>query len=360
MSRADLEKLITTVQQNNPNADVGLIERAYTFAETAHSEQTRSSGDPYIIHPVAAAQTLAEMKLDDSTIAAALLHDVVDDTPFTVEDIKNEFGEEIAFLVDGVTKLGKIKYRGEERHVENLRKMFLAMAQDIRVVLIKLADRMHNMETLSALPEQKQYRIALETLEVYAPLASRLGMGELKSRLDDLAFPYVYPEEYKLLLSKIGDLYEKREAYLEKVKPILYAILDKENVHPLAVHARAKHYYSLWQKMHRLNMEIDKIYDLVALRIIVKDIPACYETLGIIHKYWKPLPGRIKDYIALPKPNGYRSLHTTVFCEDGVITELQIRTQEMHQEAEYGIVAHWNYEEEGKPDHGSITSRKLR
>ena len=339
MSKATVDKIIETVKNNNPNSDSALIERAYNFAEMAHSEQMRSSGEPYIVHPIAAAQTLAEMKLDDATIAAALLHDVVDDTPFTTEDIRKEFGEEIAFLVDGVTKLGKIKYQGEERHVENLRKMFLAMAQDIRVVLIKLADRLHNMETLSSLPEKKRHRIALETLEVYAPLASRLGIGELKGRLDDLAFPFVYPAEYKELKNKVGNLYEKRAEYLEKIKPTLFEILTKENIFPVAVHARAKHYYSLWQKLQRQNMEVDKIYDIVALRIIVQDISACYAALGVIHKYWKPLPGRIKDYIALPKPNGYRSIHTTVFCEDGVITEFQIRTPEMQREAEYGIVA---------------------
>ena len=360
MSKATIDKILEIAKNNNPNSDSALLERAYKFAETAHSEQVRSSGEPYIIHPLSAAQTLAQMKLDDATIAAAILHDVVDDTPFTAEDIQKEFGEEIAFLVDGVTKLGKIKYQGEERHVENLRKMFLAMAQDIRVVLIKLADRLHNMETLSSLPERKQHRIALETLEVYAPLASRLGMGELKGRLDDLAFPYVYPEEYKTLKNKVGDLYEKRAEYLEKIKPLLFEILAKESIHPVAIHARAKHYYSLWQKLHRSNLEIDKVYDIVALRIIVQDISTCYAALGVIHKYWKPLPGRIKDYIALPKPNGYRSIHTTVFCEDGIITEFQIRTPEMHREAEHGIVAHWVYEEEGKPDQGSLTSKKLR
>ena len=359
-SNSQFEELISLITRTNPGANIALIEKAYHFAETAHSEQKRASGEPYIVHPLAAARTLAELRLDDATIAAALLHDVVDDTPFTTDDIQKEFGDEVAFLVDGVTKLGKIKYQGEERHVENLRKMFLAMAQDIRVVLIKLADRLHNMDTLSHVSPHKRRRIALETLEVYSPIASRLGMGDIKGRLDDLAFPYVYPEEYKTLRDTVTNLYEERALYLERIEPILRELLKKADIEPLEIQARAKHYYSLWQKLQRTNMDMSKIYDLVAMRIIARDVAACYATLGIIHKYWKPLPGRIKDYIALPKPNGYRSLHTTVFCEDGVITEFQIRTADMQQEAEYGIVAHWAYEEGGKPDHGVVTTRRLR
>jgi len=336
--------------------DRELVSRAFTYAASAHQKQKRESGDPYLIHPAAAAQTLAKMGLDAATVAAALLHDVVDDTPTTNEDIKRGFGDEIAFLVAGVTKLGKIKYRGAggkteagiQRQAENLRKMFLAMAEDIRVVLIKLADRLHNMETLKALPERKQHRIALETLEIYAPLAGRLGIGELKAKLDDLAFPYVYPNEYDTLIREVREAYAERDKYCEKILPIVLETLTGSGIKMVSIHARAKHYFSLWLKLQRLGGELSKVHDLVALRIVVPTVADCYEALGILHKRWKPLPGRIKDYIAVPKPNGYQSLHTTVFCEDGRITEFQVRTPEMHAQAEYGIAAHWAYTESGK------------
>ena len=333
-----------------PEADIKLIRDAYDFAAEAHTGQKRLSGEDYLIHPIQTAIILAELKLDSETIAAGLLHDVVDDTPITNNEIKNKFGKDIARLVEGITKLGKIKYRGLERQVENLRKMFLAMAEDIRVVLIKLADRLHNMQTLDALPPEKQKRIALETLEIYAPLAHRLGLGELKGQLEDLAFPYVHPQAHQWLLDQIKDKYQEREKYLEIIKPIIKRELIRENIKSPEVHSRAKHYYSLYKKLQRNDMDLNKIYDLVALRVVVPDLEQSYAALGIIHKLWRPLPGRIKDYIALPKPNGYRSLHTTVFCEKGKITEFQIRTPEMHEMNEYGIAAHWFYaEQKSKP-----------
>lgn len=334
------------IRQINPQADLALIEKAYQYAQEAHQGQKRKSGEPYIQHCLWTAWHLAEMKLDSSTIAAGLLHDVVDDTNKTNDDIRHEFGKEIARLVFGITKLGKIKYRGIERHVENLRKMFLAMGEDIRTILIKLADRLHNMQTLKILPPEKAHRIALETLEIYAPIAYRLGIWEIKGKLEDLAFPYIFPKDYNWLISTVKDRYERRQKYLEKVKPILAKELRKEDLEPVEIHHRAKHYFSLYKKLQRYDMNLNKVYDLVALRVIVNSIEECYMTLGIIHKLWKPLPGRIKDYIALPKPNGYQSLHTTVFCEDGKITEIQIRTKKMHEEAERGIAAHWYYAEQ--------------
>src|SRR3989344_791615 len=359
-----VEPILEIITRYNPDADVALIRRAFEFAKEAHGKQKRKSGEPYVIHPVAAALTLAIMHLDENTIAAALLHDTVEDTPITENDIKKEFGDEIAFLVRGVTKLGTIKYRGVERQVETLRKMFLAMAEDIRVVLIKLADRLHNMETLESVAPEKRRRIALETLEIYAPLAARLGIGELKMKLDDLAFSYVYPDEYTWLINNVKSAYAERQKYCDGLIPIVRKALGKTGMRVLAIHARAKRYFSLLQKLQRQNMDLEKIHDLVAMRIVVPDIAACYEALGILHKRWKPLPGRIKDYIAVPKPNGYQSVHTTVFCEDGKITEFQIRTPAMHEQAEHGIAAHWAYREAGrrpvKVDHRFLWVEQLR
>jgi len=322
-----------------------LINRAYRFAEKAHSGQKRRNGEPYFNHVLATAETLAEWGLDEKTVAAGLLHDVVEDTSLELEDVKKEFGDDIAFLVEGVTKLGKVKYRGVESQIENLRKLILSMAADLRVLLIKLADRLHNMKTLSALPPQKQKRIALETMEIYAPLAYRLGMQRLSGELEDLAFPYVYPREYRWLIENVKGRYEERERYLEKIKPIVLQALHQHNVQLLAFDFRAKRYASLYKKLLKYEMNLDKIYDLVAFRLIVKTVEDCYAALGVIHNLWPPLPGRIKDYIAMPKANGYRSLHTTVFSIDQTPVEFQIRTQEMHDEAENGIAAHWAYEE---------------
>lgn len=357
MALNDLLKKIDQISGGDPQA-IDLIRRAYEFAQKAHEGQKRSSGEPYFNHCIATAQTLIEMKLDPKTIAAGLLHDVAEDTKYTILDIKKVFGDEIMFLVEGVTKLGKIKYHGDQQRAENLRKMFLAMAEDTRVILVKLADRLHNMQTLKYVKPEKQKRIAMETMEIYAPLAHRLGMGEIKGQLEDLSFQYLYPEEYKWVIDHVSEKYQERERYIEKIKPVIQEELTKENIKPINIDARAKRYYSLYKKLGKYDMNLDKIHDLVAVRIAVNTIEECYGTLGVIHKLWRPLPGKIKDYIALPKPNGYQSLHTTVFCIDGKITEFQIRTLQMHDEAELGIAAHWLYTEKGKPKIGTKLDNK--
>jgi len=332
------------------------IEQAYKFSEWAHRKQKRRTGEPYFNHVVATAEKLSEWGMDEYTIAAGLLHDVVEDTEVTDAEIKKKFGKEIEHLVDGITKLGKVKYRGDKTQADNLRKLILAMAEDLRVILIKLADRLHNMETLEPLPREKQERIALETLEVYAPLAYRLGMQGLSGELQDLAFPYAYPDEYKWILDHIKEEYEEREEYLKKLKPQVEKALKDNEIEIRTIDFRAKRYASLYKKLLKNEMDINKIHDLVAFRIIVNDVEGCYGTLGVIHNMWPPLPGKIKDYIATPKPNGYRSLHTTVLGPDKKIIEFQIRTEEMHREAENGIAANWAYEE----SKGSKAYRKRR
>jgi len=353
MPQEQLQKILDKCKTSNPGCDLELIERAYNFAEEVHRGQKRLSGEPYIIHCLAAAEIIADLKIDSKTLAATLLHDVLDDgddDKTIMEErerkLEKEFGKEIATLVKSVTKIGKIKYHGVERAVENLCKMFLAIAEDIRVILIKFADRLHNMRTLAAQPPEKQKRIALETLEIFAPLADRLGIGRIKGELEDLSFQYLMPGEYFWLVNQVHDQFEERERYLERITPDLKKELLKENIKPLQIFWRAKHYHSLYRKLKRYEMNLNRIYDLVALRIIVPTIEDCYATLGVIHKIWRPLPGRIKDYIALPKPNGYQSLHTTVFSQGGKITEIQIRTLQMHEEAERGIAAHWYYNEQ--------------
>jgi len=303
--------------------------------------------------------------MDENTISAGLLHDTVEDTKITLNDIEKEFGKEIAKLVDGVTKLGSVKYRGDESQIANLSKLILSIASDIRVILIKLADRRHNMRTLDALPPEKRLRIADETLEIYAPIAYRLGMQELSGELQDLSFPYVHPKEYQWLNEHIKDRYAKRRAYLKKLKPKIEKSIKDNGFTFIWMDFRAKRYASLYQKLLKYDMDIDKVYDLVAFRIIVKDIEDCYAILGLIHNLWKPLPGRIKDYIANPKPNGYQSLHTTVIGPDDKIVEFQIRTEEMHNQAEYGVAAHWVYKNKGlrkkKPDPKEIEwTKKMR
>ena len=352
------QEILQEIKKPYKSADKKLIAEAFLFAKKAHGEQKRESGEDYIVHPLHTALTLSEMKADAKTVAAGLLHDVLDDTDATKGQLEEKFGKEITFLVEGVSKLGKIKYRGVERHAENLRKMLLAMAQDFRVVLIKLADRYHNLQTLDALPVAKQKRIAVESLEIYAPLAFRFGVSELSKKIEDLAFKYCYPQEYNMILEKVEEQYPQREKYLETVRPYIQSKLKKEGVEVLTIQTRAKHYWSLYEKLKKYNMNWDAIYDLVAMRIIVKDIEDCYAALGVIHKLYKPLPGRIKDYIALPKPNGYQSLHTTVFCKGGQITEFQIRTQEMHEASENGIAAHWLYTESNKPTGGAKSAGK--
>ncbi|KKR43880.1 MAG: PpGpp synthetase/hydrolase Rel [Parcubacteria group bacterium GW2011_GWF1_40_6] len=328
--------------------DGELISNAYELASRAHEGQKRLSGEPYFVHVFETAKILAKLGMDAQTIAAGLLHDTLEDTPTTEEEIKKNFGEDILFLIKGVTKLGAVKYRGHDRHVESLRKFFIAMANDLRVVIIKFADRLHNLRTLEHAPEEKRYRIAVESIEVYAPLANRLGMGKLKGDLEDAAFPFAYPKEYmqieEIIKEKKG-LYEK---YLTEVSEKLKSELRKNKIKVVEINYRIKHRYSLYKKLLKYNMDIEKIYDIVALRVVVDTVEECYRVLGLVHSLWNPLPGRIKDYIALPKPNGYRSIHTTIFTGLGGIAEIQIRTEEMHAEAAYGIAAHFAYKEQGE------------
>ena len=338
----DLNKILIA---NYPEKDIRLIIKAFHFASEAHQGQKRKTGEDYIYHVIATAYNLAQMKMDIPSIAAGLLHDVPEDTDFTLEDIKNNFGREIYYLVRGVTKLSVLKYRGFERYAESLRKMFLAMSKDLRVIIIKLADRLHNMETLEGVREDKRKRIAKETLEILAPIANRLGMFDMKTKLEDLSFPYVYPQEYEWVHNLIQNRLKSELKYIEKIRKIIQKSLIKHNIEDFKLIGRIKTIYSIYQKLIRKGKDINKVYDLIALRIIVKDIPDCYSVLGIIHKKWTPLKGRVKDYIAQPKPNGYQSLHTSVFTEFGKIAEFQIRTEEMNEEAEYGIAAHTRYKE---------------
>jgi len=347
----EFDKLLETIQNRQISGDLDMLKLAFDFASEAHKGQVRHSGEPYIMHPLATAQTLAEMRLDLTTIIAGLLHDVPEDTQSTLEDIKKNFGPEVAKLVEGITKLGKLKYRGMERYAENLRKMFVAMSDDIRVVLIKFADRLHNLKTLDALPPDKQFRIAKETLEIYAPIADRLAIGQIKGELEDLAFKYVYPEDYKWITEIIPKEFKAKEKNLIEIKEKVRKQLHSAGIeiNEISIQGRTKHLYSLYKKLLRphINRDLTKIYDLIALRLIVPSVTDCYGALGILHNMYRPMPGRIKDYIANPKPNGYQSLHTTVFTDDGEIVEFQIRTKEMHEQAEYGIAAHWNYKETG-------------
>lgn len=342
------QDLKAKAKEKHLKLDLTLLRLAYDYASEAHQNQLRKSGEPYIVHPAATALTLMDYKLDQATILAGLLHDVAEDTDESIHEIKRNFGDEVTFLVEGVTKLGQIKYRGLERYIENLRKMFIAMASDIRVMLVKFADRLHNLETLAALPPDKQKRIALETLEIYAPIANRLGMGELKGQLEDLAFQYVYPKEWAWTKSLFDRTYHPKVDYLERVMKQVRKALAAEQLIPLDIHGRTKHLYSLYQKLLKYDRDISQIHDLVAIRIIVRDVKECYTALGVIHQLWKPLKGHIKDYIATPKPNGYQSLHTTVFCEGGRLVEFQVRDEQMHELAECGIAAHWHYTERGK------------
>lgn len=327
---------------------IATIKQAFVYASKIHAEEKRMSGDPYITHPIAVSLKIAELKLDAQTISAALLHDVVENQGVSIEELRKIFGAEIAFLVDGVTKVDRIRYQGIERAVESIRKMFLALAEDVRVVIIKLMDRLHNMKTLEHVSEHKRKRIAMETMEIMAPLADRLGMWELKAELEDLAFPYIYPDEHKWLTGQIKEKREEIEHYLETLLPIVEQELKKDGVNSIIITHRAKHLFSIWKKLVRNEMDFSRVLDLVGMRIIVNTVEDCYRALGVIHKLWKPMPGRIKDYIALPKPNGYQSLHTAVFGPGGNIIDFQIRTMTMDQEAEFGIAAHWAYDAEGK------------
>lgn len=340
-----LNDLIAQIRAIRPNADFQLIERAFALADAAHKGQARMSGEPYIQHPLHAAMILVEMHAPDQIIAAALLHDVPEDTDVSLEEIKEQFGEDIASMVNGISKVGKIKYRGVERYIENLRKMFVAMANDIRVMIIKFADRLHNLQTLDAIPQKKAYRIALESLEIYAPIAGRLGMGEIKGRLEDASFKYVLPKEYEWTLELATKGTQSKQPHIQKIIEQTKEELQNSNIQFIDIHGRYKHLYSLYRKLLKYGRDITKIYDFTAIRCILPSTAECYAALGIIHSRWTPLKGRIKDYISQPKPNGYRSLHTTVFYDRGAIVEFQMRTPEMHEAAEFGIAAHWNYDE---------------
>ncbi len=344
--------LIDRVALYHPSDDYSLIEKAYRFADEAHKSQVRKSGEPYIIHPLCVAITLADLEMDKETIAAGLLHDVVEDTVLSEEDLKREFGDDVALLVDGVTKLEQIPLTNNmsgddaklEMQAENLRKMFIAMAKDIRVVIIKLADRLHNMRTLKYMPPEKQQRIARETLEIYAPLADRLGISRIKVELDDLSFKYLEPEAYYDLVDKIAIRKSEREKYIQDIVDEVSQHIKNANI-DAKIDGRIKHFFSIYKKMKNQGKTIDQIYDLFAVRIIVDSVKDCYAALGVIHEMYKPIPGRFKDYIAMPKANMYQSLHTTLIGSSGQPFEIQIRTYEMHKAAEYGIAAHWKYKE---------------
>lgn len=339
------QDLIEKLNKSGANYDIKKITRAYEMAKNAHSEQKRKSGTPYITHPVAVANNVADMMLDTDSVCAALLHDVVEDTKYTKDDIKKEFGDQVALLVDGVTKLDKLDFSSkEERDMENLRKMFLAMASDIRVIMIKFADRLHNMSTLISMPEDKQREKARETLNIFAPLAHRLGMYKIKWELEDMSLKYIDPIAYYEIVEGINQKRQEREEYIAKIKKDLKEKLADVGV-KCKIDGRPKHFYSIYRKMFTQNKTLDQIYDLFAVRIITDTVADCYAALGVAHELYKPMPGRFKDYIAMPKPNMYQSLHTTVIGDDGRPFEIQIRTKQMHEFAENGIAAHWKYKE---------------
>ena len=355
--------LISRVKKYHPSDDISMIERAFQIADAAHKNQVRKSGEPYIIHPLCVAIILADLELDKETIVAGLLHDVVEDTIMTNEDLREQFGPDVELLVDGVTKLEQLQYTGdsapdrtasrEELQAENLRKMFLAMAKDIRVIIIKLADRLHNMRTLKHMPPEKQQRIARETLDIYSPLAERLGISKIKIELDDLSLKYLEPEAYYDLVDKIALRKNVREKYVQDIVDEVSEHINAAGI-PAQIDGRVKHFFSIYKKMKNQNKTIEQIYDLFAVRIIVESVKDCYAALGVIHEMYKPMPGRFKDYIAMPKANMYQSLHTTLIGSTGTPFEIQIRTAEMHRVAEYGIAAHWKYKEasDGKVSRG--------
>ncbi len=355
----DVEGIVKEMLRHYPDGDAELVRRAYAYAAEAHAGQKRVSGEPYITHPAAVAMLIAELGMEAATVAATLLHDVPEDTERTVEDIRLEFGDEIGRLVEGVTKLGRLQGQSRDAHqAENIRKMFLAMADDLRVVIIKLCDRLHNMRTLAPLAPEKQQRIARQTIEIYAPLAHRLGIWQIKWELEDLAFKYLEPEQYKEVAEHLAARRQVRERSIDQAMKTLASELERAGIRA-ELSGRAKHLWSIAQKMRRKGVGFDEVYDLLAIRVMVADVPACYAALGVVHTLWPPIPGQFDDYIAVPKANLYQSLHTAVMGPAGQPLEIQVRTQEMHALAEYGIAAHWRYKEGGKADRDRDYESKL-
>ncbi|MES3032219.1 MAG: RelA/SpoT family protein [Patescibacteria group bacterium] len=355
-----VDEIISLIKGGVNKQEEEILIEAYKAAEGAHAGQKRMSGEPYFIHPFEIAKILAQLGMDVQTIVAGLLHDVLEDTKITEKELEEKFGPEVLGLVSGVTSLGKLKYRGRERHVESLRKFFFAMASDLRVVIVKFADRLHNLRTLQHLPEAKRKRIAIESIDVYAPLANRLGMWKLKSEIEEAAFPFAYPVEYKQIEEIVEGKKSSYEKNLSKVKTELERELEKSKNKVVEINYRVKNNYSLWRKLIKREMDINKIYDMIALRIIVEDVEECYRILGLIHSIWRPLPSRIKDYIAIPKPNGYQSIHTTIFTGGGQTAEIQIKTREMQAEAIDGIAAYFAYKEKKEKKNGNNTDEKFK
>ncbi|MCJ8275512.1 MAG: bifunctional (p)ppGpp synthetase/guanosine-3',5'-bis(diphosphate) 3'-pyrophosphohydrolase, partial [Bdellovibrionales bacterium] len=347
----EVKPLCEKILSYYPNADIERVQQAFLFSKKAHEGQFRRSGEPYITHPVGVSEVLAELKLDLPTIMTGLLHDTVEDTDVTLEDIEKNFGKVVAELVDGVTKITQLSFRNtHDKQSENVRKMIVAMGKDVRVILVKLADRLHNMRTLGHMPYEKQMRIGQETLDIYAPLASRLGISAIKVELEDLSFRYTHPDRYYELVQKVAKKKKEREKYIDEVKKLLHSELGEQFKGTFEIQGRPKHFYSIYKKMAASNLDYEQVYDLLAFRVVVDSVPHCYEILGHIHTLWKPVPGRFKDYIAIPKANNYQSLHTTVIGPGAERIEIQIRTNEMHLVAEQGIAAHWKYKNSDKVD----------
>src|SRR5512142_3146718 len=339
------EDLVEKVRRTNQDADIEVLRRAYGFSAFEHKGQVRHSGEPYLVHPLEVADLLADMKLDVVAIAAGLLHDIVEDTQTPIERIKELFGADVAHVVEGVTKLGAIPFSSsEERQAENFRKMLLAMVDDIRVILVKLADRLHNMRTLQHLPEERRRRISRETLDIYAPIAGRLGMSKIKNELEDLSFQYLDPAGYKTLAAHVEERARAAAAFIDRIRATVAEKLHASGIEA-TVEGRIKRLHSIHQKLRRQRIELEQVYDFVALRVLVDSVPDCYAALGVLHNIWRPVPGRIKDFVAMPRPNGYQSLHTSVIGDEGHPFEVQIRTHDMHRVAEEGIAAHWKYKE---------------
>ncbi|HET7826167.1 MAG TPA: RelA/SpoT family protein, partial [Anaeromyxobacter sp.] len=355
-----LNDILDRVANYHPDPDLDLIKKAYVYSAKVHQGQIRKTGEPYLVHPLEVAGLLAELKLDESSVVTGLLHDTIEDTLATKEEIAELFGVEIADLVDGVTKLSQFSAANtqEEKQAENFRKMVVAMAKDIRVLLVKLADRTHNMRTLDAMKPESQERIARETLDIYAPLANRLGIQWIKSELEDLSFKYLRPSDWKDLTDRTTVIAREKEGFVQEVVDIIRARLAQSGLGEAEVSGRVKHVYSIWRKMRQLDVEFDEILDVIGFRVLVESVAQCYESLGIIHSLWKPVPGRFKDYIAIPKPNLYQSLHTTVVGPKGERIEVQIRTREMHKIAEEGVAAHWAYKEKGRDGKGGEAMSK--